>query len=183
MLSERVNSAQLKELARKGVSSVACVPVSEFARLSACTCRAGSGENTAELTTNVQFDIGPEGFVRVGLSVSGYLNLECQRCIEPIRWPVRIETRLSVLDSDEQTGLIASPFDSVLISADGLDLAEILEDEILAALPMVPVHRDEPQCLLAGGDDNNLTMDAELTQRPFADLASLAGSRTSDVDD
>lgn len=186
MLSERVDSAQLKELAKNGASMVFRVPVSKLARVSACSYQDGTSESLAELTelvAEMQFDIGPENLPRVGMSITGQLSLTCQRCLGPVQWPVRIDTRLSVLDKDEQTGLIASPFDSVLIGTDGLDFAVILEDEILAALPMVPVHKNEPQCQPAGGDGNNSTMDGELMQRPFADLVSLIGNRKSDVDD
>lgn len=182
MLSERVDSAQLKELARQGASMALRVPVSKSSRLLSCTDRAGSGDNSAGLAATVQFDIGPEGFPRVGLSITGQLSLECQRCLGPVQWPVRIETQLSVLENDEQTELLASPFDSVLVNANGLDLVAILEDEILAALPMAPMHGDESQCKPAGGDDDNSAIDAELMQRPFADLASLVASRKSDAD-
>jgi len=191
MLSEHVDSTRLDELARKGVGLAFALPAVDFARLSACTYgtdmgQTGSGQDLAdpgELAANIQFDIGPDGFPRVGLTVTGRLSLQCQRCLEPVTWPVRIETRLSVLDSDEQTEVIENPFDSVLISADGLDLATVIEDEILAALPMVPVHRDNPKCRQASGEDSNWEIDAELTHRPFTDLASLVGSRKSDADD
>ena len=183
MLSKNVDSAQLKELARKGVSTTLHVPVSDLARLSACTYRDEIGENSTELTATVQFDNGPEGFPRIGLTITGPLNLGCQRCLGSVRWPVRIETRLSVIDSDEQIELLASPFDSLLMRANGLDLAIIIEDEILAALPMVPVHRNEPQCRPASGDDNDSAMEAELIQRPFADLANLVGCRKNNVDE
>lgn len=191
MLSERVDSTRLDELAKKGVGLVFSLPAADFARLSACTYstdmgQTGSGRDTdglGELAANLQFDIGPDGFPRVGLSVTGRLSLQCQRCLKPVSWPVRIATRLSVLDSDEQMELIENPFDSVLISADGLDLATVIEDEILAALPMVPVHRDDPKCWQASGEESKSAIDVELMHRPFADLASLVGSRKGEADD
>ncbi|MAF83519.1 MAG: YceD family protein [Gammaproteobacteria bacterium] len=188
MLSERVDSAQLAELAKKGFGQVVSLPVVDFARLSACLYQAGgdqsgTDQDSAELALNVKFDVGPEGFPRVAISVTGCLSLSCQRCLEPMAWPVRIETRLSVLDSDEQTELIASPFDSILMNADGLDIATVIEDEILAALPIALVHRDGPGCQSAGGDESNSTIEAELMQRPFADLANIVGGRKSNVDD
>ena len=186
MLSERVDSAQLMELASKGATQALSLSVPDLARLSACTYYNGSGQDIgepAELTADVQFEIGAEDFPRIGLSISGCLSLKCQRCLEPLTWPVRIETCLTVLDSDAQTDLIASPFDSVLISADGLDIVAVIEDEILATLPMVPVHNDGSQCRPSGGEDNNLLPETELTKRPFADLASLMGSRKSSTDD
>jgi len=186
MLSEHVDLARLGELARKGVGMAQCLSAKDLVRLSACTLQAGAGQQTdesVELTADVRFDVGPEGFPRVSVAIKGHLSLQCQRCLEPLAWPVRIETCLSVLDDEEQTELIASPYDSVLINADGLNLVEVIEDEILAALPMVPVHEDGPNCRSACGADNNSTIDAELKQRPFADLVSLVGSRKSEVDD
>ncbi len=188
MLSEYVDSAQLKELARKRAGLELQVPAADLPRLSACTYRFAVGrtdsdEGDSELAADVRFDVGPEGFPRLGISVTGHVSLQCQRCLQSVVWPLQIETRLSVLDRDEQTKLIASPFDSVLISADGLDLAVVIEDEILAALPMVPVHRDKLRCRPAGGERNNVTVDPELTQRPFADLARLTGRRKSAADD
>jgi len=186
MLSERVDSTQLNELARKGDGLDLRLPIADLARLSACLCFSDNSQESdepAELTANVQFEFGSEGLPQIEMSIAGRVSLQCQRCLDPVVWPVQVETRLTVLDNEEQTELIASPFDSVLIGADGLDLAILIEDEILAALPMVPVHTDEPQCRVASGEDNNSVIDAELMQKPFADLASLIGSRRSSADD
>lgn len=186
MLSERVDSARLNELAKSGAALTLRLPVAALVRLSACTLQSGSVGSAAEpeeLVADVRFDVGPAGFSRVGFSVTGRVHLQCQRCLEPMAWNVRIEARLSVLDSDQQTGLIASPFDSVLMTVDGLSLAAVIEDEILAAMPMAPIHEDESRCRPATGQDRNLEMEAELTQRPFADLASLVGGRKSDGTD
>lgn len=188
MLSERVEFTHLEELARKGGGQVFHLSAADLARLSACTCRTdGNGgtaeQDEAELAAEVRFDIGPDDFPRVGFSITGSLGLQCQRCLEPVRWPVKIETRLTVLKTDEQTELIVSPFDSVVIDDDGLDLIHVIEDEILAALPMVPVHRDESVCRQASLKDSDSVIEAESMHRPFADLASLVGSRKSDVED
>ncbi len=181
MLSKCVDPVQLGELARQGATLALRPSVADLKRLSVCT-EPGESE-TAELAVEVQFDRGPEDFPRVSLSISGQLSLRCQRCLEPLAWPVRIETCLCVLDDEGQTALIASPFDSVLTSTGGLDLVAVIEDEILAALPMAPVHEQEPECRSAGEVENNSTKNAESMQRPFADLASLAGSRKCAADD
>ena len=186
MLSERVDSTQLSELARKGIGLDLRLPVANLARLPVCLYSSGKGQDSdesEELAANVQFGFGSEGLPQIELSISGHLSLQCQRCLDPVIWPVQIDTCLTVLNSDEQTELIASPFDSVSIDVDGLDLAIIIEDEILAALPMVPVHTGGPNCQATGGLDINSETDAELMQKPFADLAGLVGSRKSKADD
>jgi len=184
MLSEPVDSTQLKELASNSVALDLCLSVADLTRLSACTFSKASSHSNgeqAEFKVKIQFDFGPEDFPRAGLSISGSLSLKCQRCLEPLTWPVQIETRLTLLDSDAQTELLECPLDSVLIGVDGLDFVNVIEDEILAALPMVPIHSDESQCQPSGGDDG-LIIDAELMQRPFADLASLMGNRKRNTD-
>ncbi len=184
MLSEPVDSAQLKELASNSADLDLCLSVADLTRLSACTYSKASSHGNgelAELVVKIQFDYGPEDFPRAGLSITGCLSLKCQRCLEPLTWPVQIETRLTLLDRDVQTELLESPLDSVLIGVDGLNFVSVIEDEILAALPMVPIHSDESPCQPSGGDDG-LIIDAELTQRPFADLASLMGNRKRNTD-
>ena len=188
MLSERVDNSRLVELARNGAGQEFRLPAADFARLSACTIRADKdrtvkGKGAVELAADIRFDIGPEGFPRVGLMITGHLSLQCQRCLEPVMWPVKIETRLTVLETDEQVTLLASPFDSVVMNADGLDLATVIEDEILAALPMVPVHQHEAACMQARVEDSNSEIVAEPMQKPFAVLASLMAERKSDADD
>jgi len=186
MLSKCVDPVQLGELARQGATLELRPSLTDLERLSACTVSPGTQPGcteSVELAVAVRFDYGPEDIPRIGLAITGQLSLRCQRCLEPLAWPVRIETCLSVLDDEEQTALIASPFDSVLAGAGGLNLVEVIEDEILAALPMAPVHEDGLQCRSAGEVENDSTENAESMQRPFADLASLAGRRKSATDD
>lgn len=186
MLSERVEFSRLIELARKGDGRVFCLPPTELARLSAMICQvneggSGTAQDEAELKADVRFDIGPDGLPRIGFSVSGQLSLQCQRCLEPVNWPLRLEARLTVLEKEEQTEQIESPFDSVVIDTDGLDLVRVIEDEILAALPMVPVHRDDPACAQADIEDSDSATDAESMHKPFAGLASLVSDRNSGI--
>ena len=188
MLSECVDSARLAELARNGTGQGFSLSVKNLARLSACLYQvdedeSGARQDSSELAVEMKFDVGPEGFPRLTMAITGCLSLPCQRCLELVAWPVQIETRLSILDNDEQTQLIASPFDSILVNADGLDIETVIEDEILAALPMALAHRNGSGCRQAGGEESDSAKHTELMQKPFANLANLVGGRKSDVDD
>jgi uncharacterized metal-binding protein YceD (DUF177 family) len=76
--------------------------------------------------------------------------------------------------NDAEADGLADPFDSVLLEDGELPLRLALEDEILAVLPMAPLHEDAAQCgkSAAGprGDDQPAR-----PNRPFADLATLMG--------
>lgn len=184
MLNERVDSARLAELARQTVSRELRAAVSDFPRLSSCVVpNREANDSTTALVVNMRFAIGPERLPIIDMTVTGGLQLECQRCLESVDWPVRVGTRLTVLEDDAQSPTIADPFDSVTMSAEGLDLRALVEDEILASLPMAPVHEDEPGCRsLMAPDEGSLT-DAELMHRPFASLAGLLGGQGRDTDD
>ncbi len=184
MLSERVDSARLIELANQAVSREFRAAVSDFLRLSSCVVpNRDAADSAAALAVEIRFAIGPERFPTIGITVTGLLQLECQRCLEAVDWPVRVRTQLTVLEDDAQSGLIADPFDSVTMSAEGLSLADLVEDEILASLPMAPVHADEPGCRSKTAPDAYSPMDAELMHRPFANLAGLLVGQDRDADD
>ena len=184
MLNERVDSARLIDLANQAVSRELRAAVSDFPRLSSCVVpnRDATG-SPAALSVDLRFAIGPEGFPTIDVAVAGELQLECQRCLEPVDWPVRVGIRLTVLEDDAQSGAIADPFDSVTMGAEGLDLGTLVEDEVLASLPIAPVHADESGCRSETTHDENSPTDAELMHRPFANLAGLLGGQGSDADD
>ncbi len=102
------------------------------------------------------------------VSVTGRCRVRCQRCLEGMDYPVRLDTRLllrdqaslDALDDDEEE------FDSILADVQ-LDVLNLLEDEILLSLPFAPKH--EPgACQAAGGESRHGE-----ERHPFAALAKL----------
>lgn len=95
--------------------------------------------------------------------------LQCQRCLGPLAQPIEVDRRfLFVADEDEAERLDEESEDDVLVLQPRLNLAELLEDELILALPIVPRHEgDCPEPLRpAGADDAGLP-------HPFAALAAL----------
>ena len=65
------------------------------------------------------------------------MRLTCQRCLQAFDWEIHIEARLILLKpvnrdrpAERQTRMIEAP----------LPLSEIVEDEVLLAMPMSPMH-------------------------------------------
>jgi uncharacterized protein len=98
--------------------------------------------------------------------------LACQRCLQPgkhrveaDRWIrfVRDEAQAEVLDAELEEDVLAMPH--------RLDLAGLLEDELLLSLPLVPRHASCPHPLpMSAGDDD--APDAAAAH-PFAALRLL----------
>lgn len=70
--------------------------------------------------------------------ISGVLRLQCQTCSTPFDWKLAAPVSLILaMDEDEEARLMAD-YEPVLVAEDRLMLHQIVEDEILLALPMIP---------------------------------------------
>ncbi|MGH8446424.1 MAG: YceD family protein [Solimonas sp.] len=71
-------------------------------------------------------------------TVSGELSLRCQRCDQPYAWPVQLDIGVRLVETEEEEQAVLHEADPYLVQDDSLPLREIVEDELLLALPMLP---------------------------------------------
>lgn len=108
------------------------------------------------------------------LTLSTTVSLQCQRCLAPMLQPLEAERSFRfVADEDEAERLDAESEDDVLALPRWLNLAELAEDELILALPLVPRHETCPQPLAAIAAEPE-----EPRHRPFAALGSLRAPRS-----
>jgi len=106
------------------------------------------------------------------VSIDGSCQLRCQRCLNAMNHAIRIDTRLLLLDQasldalDDSAASGEEEFDSILADAH-LDVLNLLEEEILLALPIAPKHK-QGACQAA---DSQVAQKEEMN--PFATLAKL----------
>jgi len=68
------------------------------------------------------------------------LELECQRCLNALEWPMTLDFSLMIDASDE---LVRDSSVDTLYSEDGfIDIVEVVEDELILAIPLVAMHED-----------------------------------------
>jgi uncharacterized protein len=103
--------------------------------------------------------------------------LQCQRCLQPSTEVLALERRLRfVRGEDEAARLDEESEDDVLALQVRTDLHELLEDELILALPLVPMHAVCPQPLVAAPGQTAAAADeqaAPAPPHPFAALAAL----------
>lgn len=107
------------------------------------------------------------------------LNLVCQRCLEPVSLPVDIHFRLGLVSSEEQADRLPEDLEPLLITAPTLHLADLVEDELLLALPIVMLHPEGSAC--AAQARVNVPAQPEEPEEaprknPFAKLSQLKNS-------
>lgn len=124
----------------------------------------------AEMAGEVSFCIsgliGERGESMLHLEVSGSLPLACQRCLEAVPFELDVDILLELLPEGAEMSQDELEDDTrdFLPVAGKLDVAELVEDEILLVLPVAPRHE---RCGLPG------TADAGERIHPFAQLAGL----------
>ena len=102
--------------------------------------------------------------------------LTCQRCLGRVDVPATLDRWFQFVDSEALAAeLDADAEDDVLVSSRSFDLLELLEDELLLSLPLVPTHDscpNPPQLQFESEATDPLTPD-ETPRHPFAALAGL----------
>ena len=82
----------------------------------------------------------------LGGKIDGELTLTCQRGLHPFAWPCHLEPRLRLVTSETEEGRVLKESEPYLVQDDQLPLRDIVEDEVLLALPMMP-RCDDPDCV------------------------------------
>ena len=121
--------------------------------------------------------MGGQPEVWLHLEVSAGISLECQRCLRPAAKTLAVGRSLRfVADEAAAAELDAEMDDDVLVLTRALNLQELVEDELLLALPIVPRHDVCPQPLQVSGAEP--AEQPEPRQNPFAALEALKRGRS-----
>ena len=104
------------------------------------------------------------------LRIEAELPLECQSSLQRFLLPVQLVQRLGLIRDEADEAALPPEYEALLVEADGmLKPAELVEDELILALPVVPVSPD------AEAVERDFAPTAEETAQasPFAALAGL----------
>lgn len=111
----------------------------------------------------------PEVWLHVEASTR--LALVCQRCLGPVEEGVEARRSFLFVEGEEAAAALdADAEDDVLALTRSLDLPELVEDELLLSLPLVPRHEACPQPLVTSVADPGAEVPAA---HPFAALEAL----------
>jgi uncharacterized protein len=141
--------------------------VADFVRL-----RDRLAEPTGSAT--VRADFGQQGRWPVArLEVAGDVVLTCQRCLGPMRRKLVSEAKL--VFADEGAPELPDGYEAVGGDPRKLDLAALVEDELLLAVPIIPQHDPDEACELpdAAAATDEQGAEAAQMRRPFAGLKDL----------
>ena len=171
----QVQSLNLQALAASGEPLVDVMPLQKLERLA---------QESIGLQPDLMVNWQAAAELRVGSSgqPDTWLHLEanttvpmtCQRCMGAVQTPLQIDQWYCFVASEE----IAMAEDDaseedLLVMTPQFDLLALLEDELLMALPLVPMHEVCPVAPLLSAGDLGGDVDEEARPHPFAVLAQL----------
>lgn len=106
-------------------------------------------------------------------SLQGVLHLTCQRCLGRMEFPVASTFRLALVHSEAEAERLAEGYEPLLLETDRLVVRDVVEDELLLALPDFPQHAEGETCVLPEYREDEIVAATEEKPNPFAALASL----------
>ncbi|MCZ7564322.1 MAG: YceD family protein [Burkholderiales bacterium] len=149
------------EFARTGATRSGVLDPARLPRLKELGCRS------AELRYTLRGGTSAQGRPMLLVEAAGALELVCQRCLEALRLPVDVCTELELATSQQEVDAAEDDLDRVLTSR-SMPVAELVEDEVILALPMVPMHA---RCSAAARRGR------AARPSPFAGLADMISDR------
>lgn len=161
-------------LCRQGGQLQGQSPLAEMERLAASLSAVPA---QASVTWTAQGSLvpvaGAEPEIWLHLVAHAEVSLQCQRCLQPTREKLEVDRRFRfVRNEDEAERLDEASEDDVLALPPRLDLKDLLEDELILALPLVPRHAQCPNPLPLPAAE---ALEEAQPPNPFAALAALRG--------
>ena len=155
-----------KEVARNGCFEGE-IALSELGRLGEMLHLRDSDLKGRKIFLNFEFARNKHDTPTLTGQLETRLELECQRCLKAMELPMALDFSLMIDASDE---LVSDSSVDTLYSDDGyIDIAEVVEDELILAIPLVAMHEDNT-C-----NENWQVLESEtaIKDNPFAVLQQL----------
>lgn len=76
----------------------------------------------------------------IRVQVTANVTQECQRCLGPLQLSLIVDSKLTVVAHDDEARSLARDCETIVLDQGELDIPALIEEEILLALPIVPLH-------------------------------------------
>jgi len=123
------------------------------------------------VAVKLEFGVDEQGITFVKGHLKTTLILQCQRCMEPFVYEIISNFVLGVVNSLEEVDSLPEGYEPALAKDGLLALRELVEDELILNLPIIPRH--EPDICKVKLPLADAGWEQEKGENPFHVLASL----------
>ena len=124
-----------------------------------------------ELQVEIALGKDPAGIRYLQGSIKGAVTVKCQRCLDKMALLLDLEFRLGLVASESAADVLPERYEPLLVTAEPAYIADVVAEEVLLAIPIVPRHSDRVDCLEFVKDYESPV--DEQRENPFAALAGL----------
>lgn len=167
-----------RRLASQGGRFSGTVKLGDFPRLSGALM-----DTTGTAEFSLEFYRDNRKRARIRGQIQADLVLECQRCLGAMVVPVSAVLDLAVVQVPEEAERLPESCDPVWVEEDTLRLLDLVEDELILAIPQVPRHEPDTCRIESNNPTNGETADQEQEDNasdkpnPFAVLAGFKSDK------
>lgn len=134
----------LRDLETLGVRQAHFSDELALARLPRFVSLLSADEGSVRAT--LSFGQRSDGWLTVELTYATDVQLVCQRCLESVELRVRGQVSLAVLDSVAADSQLPEGHEPVELEDGRLSPLQLIEDELIVSLPLVPKHARVEDC-------------------------------------
>jgi len=135
MLEDLPTLIDPKHLAFQGYHLKGSVALEQMSRMTDVLCEvAGNVVIDWLFTTDEQQRPIIQGYIQTQLS------LQCQRCLQPMLWPIHAKVALMVLKEGQTEDDLPLGYETLTLTNTPISLPTLIEDELILALPIVVKH-------------------------------------------
>ncbi|MCG9758608.1 MULTISPECIES: 23S rRNA accumulation protein YceD [Pseudoalteromonas] len=131
-------------------------------------------DQNSEIAVDIHFNIDEQGLVVVQGKVRAHLTVVCQRCNDELGLDLEQDFAYSPVGLGAESDDLPERYDVLELDDEGeVNLRQIVEDELLLAIPIVPTH-DEALCSYSDKPKSFGEIEAEDSKpNPFEILKQL----------
>ena len=131
---------------------------------------------TGMVDYDLEFGRDDLGVAYLQLRADASLTLVCQRTLEDFVLPVHIDSRLGLITREEEEAGLPEGYEPLLVTQDGMRLRDVIEDELILALPLIPMSPGTEEMPETVWSDDAQEKIEEPRKNPFAALGVLKKS-------
>ncbi|SRR5579885_1485218 len=132
-------------------------------------------DDRGEVAYELEFGREPLGVPYLAVHAQARLSLECQRTLELFEHPLDVDVRLGLIGHERDEAGLPAGYEPLLLENGTLQPAQVIEDELLLALPAFPV---KPGSEAVAEEPDEKAQDVPpVADNPFAILRELKQDR------
>jgi uncharacterized protein len=104
-------------------------------------------EHEGEVKVNVHYGVDRNKIKFLKGALIAPLKLQCQRCLGSFVFEINGSFAYGIVTTDDEAKTLPEHYDPLVVKDDNLNVSDMVEEEIIVNLPIVPMH-DPADCIV-----------------------------------